>query len=77
MSECQGTPWSEELDDKELHRALGGEYDLEPRESTVSCKSLTRSHLNFQASTNVVLCCLGGVSCVFFLLPDCLFPREL
>ena len=26
----QGTPWSEELDGKELHGALGGEYDLEP-----------------------------------------------
>ena len=30
MSGCQGTPWSEELDGKELHGALGGEYDQEP-----------------------------------------------
>ena len=28
---CQGTPWSEEPDSKELHGALGGECDLEPR----------------------------------------------
>ena len=25
VNECQGTPWSEELDGKELHGALGGE----------------------------------------------------
>ena len=30
---CQGTPWSEELDGKELHGALGGECGLEPRGS--------------------------------------------
>ena len=28
MNGCQGTPWSEELDGKELHGAAGG--DLEP-----------------------------------------------
>ena len=28
---CQGIPWSEELDGKELHRALRGEYNLKPR----------------------------------------------
>ena len=31
-----GTPWSEELDGKELHGALGGEYDLESRGSVFS-----------------------------------------
>ena len=30
-----GTPWSEELDGKELHEALRGECDLESRGSTV------------------------------------------
>ena len=36
---CQGVPWSEELDGKELHGAAGG--DLDPRESAVSCTSST------------------------------------
>ena len=40
---CQETPWSEELDRKELHGAAGGEYDREPRRSTLSC---TRSPHN-------------------------------
>ena len=31
VSACQETPWSEELDGKELHEALGGECDLELR----------------------------------------------
>ena len=34
---CKGTPWSKELDGKELHGAAGGEYDKEWRESAVSC----------------------------------------
>ena len=33
---CQGASWSEELDDKELRGALGGERDLEPRGCAVS-----------------------------------------
>ena len=33
---CQATPWGEKLDGKELHGALGGECDLEPRGSAVS-----------------------------------------
>ena len=36
---CHGAPWSEKLDGKELHGALGGECDLEPRGSAVSCTS--------------------------------------
>ena len=40
MNGCQGTPWSKELDGKEIHRVPGG--DLEPRESAVSCTSSTR-----------------------------------
>ena len=40
---CQGTPWSEELDGKELHGAACGEYDREPRGSSLSC---TRSQHN-------------------------------
>ena len=42
------TPWSEELDGKELHGALGGECDLEPRGSAVSCTLSTRSQSTFQ-----------------------------
>ena len=33
---CQGTPWGEKLDGKELRRGLGGERDLELRGSAVS-----------------------------------------
>ena len=33
MKGCQGTPWSEELDVKKFYGALGGEYDVERRES--------------------------------------------
>ena len=53
---CQGTTWSEKLGGKELHGALGGECDLEPRRSVVSCTSSTRSLSTFQPSTSVVLC---------------------
>ena len=31
VNECQGTPWSEDLDGKGLHGALAGERDLELR----------------------------------------------
>ena len=48
MSGCQGMPWSEELDDKELHGALDGDCDPEPRGSAVSCTSSTRSQPAFQ-----------------------------
>ena len=48
VSGCQGTPWSEELDGKELHRALGGESDVEPTGSASSCTSLIRSQPTFQ-----------------------------
>ena len=50
---CQGAPWSEELDGKELHRAARG--DLEPRESAVSCTSPTWS-TRLLPSASVVLC---------------------
>ena len=43
VSGCQRTPWSEELDGKELHGALDGECDPELRESAVSSISSTRS----------------------------------
>ena len=49
----QGAPWSEELDGKELHRAVSG--DLESRESAVSCASSTWS-IRLLPSTSVVLC---------------------
>ena len=39
---CQGMPWSEELDNKELHGELGGEYDLESRESTFFLYTVSR-----------------------------------
>ena len=35
---------------------LGGDYDLEPKRSAVSCILLTRSQTTFQASTSVLLC---------------------
>ena len=35
VNRCQGMPWREELDGKELRGALGGERDLELRGSTV------------------------------------------
>ena len=37
MNVCQGTPWSEELDSKELHKATIGDYNLESRGSSFSC----------------------------------------
>ena len=51
---CQGTLWSEELDDKELHGALGGECDLEPKGSTVSRTSSTWSTHPSTSTTSVV-----------------------
>ena len=48
VSKYQETPWSKELDDKKLHGALGGESDLEPRRSAVSCTSSTRSQPTIQ-----------------------------
>ena len=53
---CQGTPWSEELNGKELHGALGGECDLERKGSAVSCTLSTRNQPTFQASTSMALC---------------------
>ena len=53
MHGCQGAPWSEELDGKELHGAAGG--DLEPRESAVSCTSSSWS-TRVSPSTSMVLC---------------------
>ena len=52
---CQGTPWSEELDGKELQGSLDGEYDLEPRGSVVSWTSSTWS-THPSTFTSVVLC---------------------
>ena len=43
VNEYQGTPWSEERDGKDLHGALGGECNLEPRGSVVSWTSSTWS----------------------------------
>ena len=45
---CQETPWSEKLDNKELHRVAVGKYDHEPRDSAISCTLL--------ACRSVVLC---------------------
>ena len=65
MNGCQGTPWSEELDGKELRGALGGERDLELRGPTVSWDIVDRglTHLSTPSTTSVVLCCFerGGV----------------
>ena len=48
INECQETPWSEELNGKELHGALGGECDLGPKGSAVFCTPSTRSQPAFQ-----------------------------
>ena len=72
MTGCQGTPWSEGLDGKELHGELGGEYDLEPRGS--SFLLYMESTQPFRASTNVILCLLQKGRC--FRVPDtwlCIF----
>ena len=45
----QRTPWSEELDGNELHEALGGECDMEPRGSAFCM--YTESTQPFWAST--------------------------
>ena len=61
---CQGTPWSEELDDKELHGALGAECDLEPRKFAVSCTSSPRCRPAFLPPAIIVALCRfkrGGV----------------
>ena len=52
MDGCQGAPWSEELDGKELHGAAGG--DMKPRESDVFCTSSTWSS-RLSPYTSVVL----------------------
>ena len=52
MDGCQGEPWSEELDNKELHGAAGG--NLEPREPAVSCTWSTWS-TRLSPFTSVVL----------------------
>ena len=55
---CQGTPWSEELDGKELHEALGGERDLELRGFAVfwNIVDLESIRLSTLSTTSVVLC---------------------
>ena len=50
-NECERTPWSEELDGKELHGALDGECDLELFLYIVALES---THL--PPSRRVVLC---------------------
>ena len=52
---CEGTLWSEELDVKELHGALGDECDLEPRGSVVFWTSSTGSTHLSTPTTSVVL----------------------
>ena len=51
---CQGTPWGEKLDGKELHGALGDECDLEPRGSAVSWASSASGQPAFQHLLQVV-----------------------
>ena len=78
MNECQGTPWSEELDGNELHEAVGG--DLERRKFAVSCtSSIRRQDINSTSifEYDIMLFLVGGISYVFFLLPDRLFAYEL
>ena len=63
INECQGTPWSEELDSKELHGALGGECDMEPRGSTLFL--YTESTQPFRASTKQMWYYAGFKGMVF------------
>ena len=56
MNRCQGMPWSEELDDNELHGALGGEYDLEPGGLVSPAHRQEEQTRPFRESTNMVLC---------------------
>ena len=74
MNGCQGTPWNEEVDGKELLGAFGGECYLKPRGSPVSCISSTgvNPHFNIYYKCGIMLVLGVGVSCVFFLLPDSL-----
>ena len=54
---CQGTPWSVELEGKEVCGALGGERDLELRGSAVSWNIVDLESTHFSTpSTSVVLC---------------------
>ena len=46
MHGCEGTIWSEKHDGKDIHGAAGGEYDLEPGESAVSCTPSPQSQNN-------------------------------
>ena len=53
MRGCEGAPWSNKVDGKELHGATGG--DLDSRESTIFFTSSTWS-TRLSPSTSVVLC---------------------
>ena len=66
---------------------LGGDYDLEPRGSAVSCTSLTRSqptfhHLqvwycaDFEGVVSWLISCTAVLRTVIPHM-NCLFPREL
>ena len=62
---CQGTPWSEELDGKELDEAAGDEYDLEPRGSALSYTRIQHNpskHLR----CGIILVLKGAVFCLIF-----------
>ena len=54
MNRCQGTSRSEELDDKELRGALGGERDIELRECAVSWNIVDLESIHLLPSASVV-----------------------
>ena len=69
VNECQGAPCSEELDGKELHGALGDDYDLESRGSVFFlCFSSRRQHINSTSiyGRGIMLILGGGVYCMSF-----------
>ena len=63
MNGCQGTPWSEELDDKDSMERLGGEYDLESRGSSFFLHICSRrQHINSKKHLQMwYYACLKGV----------------
>ena len=53
---CQGTPWSEELDGKELHGAASWLVRSGVERNIFSCIASQRQHINFTSILNMILC---------------------
>ena len=65
MNGCQGAPWSEECDAKELHGAFSAEEDLKPRGSVFPAYSQQEPTQPFRAPTKFMWYCssfiVGGI----------------